>query len=164
VVARFIGELTNAVNVRIHTLKIDNVIVQNFQIMDQLAAWIIDTGAIYYFSYVKAWFILMRTYEVDITTANRSTKSAGIGDIKIVFEDHILILYDVVYVPTLQVNIISPEQLKTRNYIGYTHWFPNRLFDGDTQKTIVEADLSLGLPVISSKTTLIDHINAVRLH
>jgi hypothetical protein len=109
VVAKLIGESTNAVNVRIHTLKIDDVIVQNFQIIDQLTAWIIDTGAIYYFSCVKAWFILMRTYEMDITIVNKSTKSAGIGNIKMVFGDHILMLYDVVYVPTLQVNIISPK-------------------------------------------------------
>jgi hypothetical protein len=164
VVARFIGEPTKAVNVRIHTLKIDDVIVQNFQITNALAAWIIDTGATHHFSCVNAWFISMRTYEVDITTANRSTKSAGIGDIKMVFGDYILMLYDVVYVPTLKVNIISPEQLKTRNHVGYTHWFPNRLFDGNTQKTIVEADSSSGLPVISSRTTPIDHINAARLH
>jgi hypothetical protein len=51
----------------------------------------------------------MRTYEMDIITANRSTKSAGIGDIKIVFRNYILMLYDVVYVFTLKVNIISPE-------------------------------------------------------
>jgi hypothetical protein len=88
----------------------------------------------------------------------------GIGNIKMVFGDYILMLYDVVYVPILQVNIISLEQLKTRNYVGYTHWFFNRLFDGDTEETIVEADLSSGLPVISSITTPIDHINAVRLY
>jgi hypothetical protein len=46
---------------------------------------------------------------MNITTANRSTKSAGIGNIKIVFGDYILILYDVVYVPILKVNIISPK-------------------------------------------------------
>jgi hypothetical protein len=63
----------------------------------------------------------MRTYEVNIITANRSTKSAGIGDIKMVFRDYILMLYDVVYVPILKVNIISPEQLKTRNHVGYTY-------------------------------------------
>jgi hypothetical protein len=63
----------------------------------------------------------MRTYEVDIIIINKSTKSAGIGNIKIVFGDYILMLYDVVYVPILKVNIILPEQLKTRNYIGYTH-------------------------------------------
>ena len=120
-VARFIGELTKAVNVRLHSLKIDDVIVQNFQITNALAAWIIDTGATHHFSCVNVWFILMRTYEVDITIANRSTKSAGIGDIKMVFGDYILMLYDVVYVPTLKVNIISPEQLKTRNHVGYTH-------------------------------------------
>jgi hypothetical protein len=51
----------------------------------------------------------MRTYEMDITIANRSTKSAGIGNIKIVFKDYILILYDVVYIFTLKVNIISPK-------------------------------------------------------
>jgi hypothetical protein len=106
----------------------------------------------------------MRTYEIDITTANRSTKSAGIKDIKMVFKDYILILYDVVYVPTLKINIISPEQLKTRNHVGYTYWFPNRLFNRNTQKTIVEADLSSGLPIISSRTTPINHINAARLH
>jgi hypothetical protein len=106
----------------------------------------------------------MRTYEMDITTANRSTKSAGIGDIKMVFRDYILMLYDVVYVSTLKVNIISPEQLKTRNHVGYTYWFLNRLFDGNTQKTIVEADSSSGLPVISSRTTPINYINAARLY
>jgi hypothetical protein len=106
----------------------------------------------------------MRTYEVDIITTNRLTKSAGIGDIKMVFGDYILMLYDVVYILILKVNIISPEQLKTRNHVGYTHWFFNRLFNGNTQKTIVEADLSSGLPVISSRTTLIDHINAAKLH
>jgi hypothetical protein len=63
----------------------------------------------------------MRTYEVNITTTNRSTKSAGIENIKMVFGDYILILYDIVYVLTLKVNIISPKQLKTRNHIGYTH-------------------------------------------
>jgi hypothetical protein len=63
----------------------------------------------------------MRTYEVDIIITNRSTKSAGIENIKMVFGDYILILYDVVYISTLKINIISPEQLKTRNYIGYTH-------------------------------------------
>jgi len=109
VVARFIGELTKAVNVRIHTLKIDNVIVQNFQITNALAAWIIDIGATHHFSCVNAWFILIKTYEVDIIIANRSTKSAGIGNIKMVFGDYILILYDVVYIPILKVNIISPE-------------------------------------------------------
>jgi hypothetical protein len=51
----------------------------------------------------------MRTYEVDIIIINRLTKSAGIKNIKMVFEDYILILYDVVYVPILKVNIISPE-------------------------------------------------------
>jgi hypothetical protein len=51
----------------------------------------------------------MRTYEVDITITNRSTKSAGIRNIKMVFGDYILILYDVVYIPILKVNIISPE-------------------------------------------------------
>jgi hypothetical protein len=106
----------------------------------------------------------MRTYEVDIIIANRSTKSAGIGNIKMVFKDYILMLYDVVYILILKVNIISPEQLKTRNYVGYIYWFPNRLFNGNTQKTIVEADLLSGLPVISSRTTLINHINAARLH
>jgi hypothetical protein len=129
VIARFIGEPTKTVNVRLHSLKIDNIIVQNFQITNALAAWIIDTGVTYYFSCVNTWFISMRTYEVDITTANRSTKSAGIGNIKMVFGDYILMLYDVVYVLILKVNIISPEQLKTRNYVGYTHWFLNRLFD-----------------------------------
>jgi hypothetical protein len=51
----------------------------------------------------------MRTYEVNIIITNRSTKSAGIENIKMVFEDYILMLYDVVYIPILKVNIISPE-------------------------------------------------------
>jgi hypothetical protein len=51
----------------------------------------------------------MRTYEVDIIIVNRSTKSAGIGNIKMVFGDYILILYDVVYILILKVNIISLE-------------------------------------------------------
>jgi hypothetical protein len=46
---------------------------------------------------------------MDITTANKLTKSAGIRDIKMVFGDYILMLYDVVYVLTLKINIISPE-------------------------------------------------------
>jgi hypothetical protein len=58
---------------------------------------------------------------MDIITTNRLTKSAGIKNIKMVFGDYILILYDIVYIPTLKVNIISPEQLKTRNHVGYTH-------------------------------------------
>jgi hypothetical protein len=58
---------------------------------------------------------------MDIIIANRSTKSAGIRNIKMVFKDYILMLYDVVYIPTLKVNIISSEQLKTRNHIGYTY-------------------------------------------
>jgi hypothetical protein len=77
--------------------------------MNVLAAWIIDINVIYHFSCVNAWFILMRTYEVNIIIANRLTKSVGIRDIKMVFGDYILMLYDVVYIPTLKVNIISPE-------------------------------------------------------
>ncbi len=65
----------------------------------------------------------------------------------------------------MKVNVLSIERLKKDNYIDYLNWFPYRLFEGETGRIIIEADISSGLPIISSgKTHKIDHFKALKTY
>ncbi len=102
---------------------------------------------------------------VDISTASSSIASEGIGNVVLTFGDYELILTGVIYAPRLKVNVLSTERLKKDHYIGYSNWFPHRLFEGETGRTIVEADISSGLPIISpGKTSEIDHFDALKTY
>jgi hypothetical protein len=58
-------------------------------------------------------------------------------------------LQNVIYVPELRLNILSTERLKKDNFIKYSNWIPYYLFNKALGKTIVEADVLLGLLIIS---------------
>ena len=85
----------------------------------------------------------------NVSTAGPSIQSEGVGTVQLPVGDYELALQDVIHVPDLRLNILSAERLKKDNYIGYSNWIPHHLFDGATGKTIVEADGSSGLPVVS---------------
>lgn len=111
--------------------------------------WIIDTGASHHFCARKEWFQSYKDLATDVTTAGPSIRSEGIGTIRLPVGDNDIVLQNVIYVPDLRLNILSTERLKKDNCIGYSNWIPYHLFDGATGRTIVEADASSGLPVIS---------------
>ena len=127
--------------------------------------WIIDTGASHHFCSRKEWF---RTYEdltTDVTTAGPSIRSEGAGTIRLPVGDHHIALQNVIHVPDLRLNILSAERLKKDNCIGYSNWIPHHLFDGTTGRTIVEADASSGLPIISvGQTGKLNHFEALDLY
>jgi hypothetical protein len=127
--------------------------------------WIIDTGASHHFCSRKEWF---RTYEdltTDVTTAGPSIRSEGAGTIRLPVGDHHIALQNVIHVPDLRLNILSAERLKKDNCIGYSNWIPHHLFDGTTGRTIVEADASSGLPIISvGQTGELNHFEALDLY
>jgi hypothetical protein len=57
--------------------------------------------------------------------------SVRIGDVRLQFDEYILILRNVFYVPDLMINVISVEKLKIDNYVSYISWL-HSLFDGET--------------------------------
>ena len=69
-----------------------------------------------------------------------------------------MVLKDVIYSPSLLVNVISTERLKKDNYVGYSNW-PNRLFDGGTGETIARTDTSSGLPTVAIDSRVSQNFN-----
>jgi hypothetical protein len=105
------------------------------------SVFIIDSGATHHFTFQKNLLRNFRIWKIDVNTADSSCPSQGIGDIHLNFEDYDLILKNVIYSPFLLVKVISTERLKKDNYVKYSNW-PNRLFDGGTEKTIMRTDIS----------------------
>ena len=127
--------------------------------------WIIDTGASHHFCARKEWFQTYEDLATDVTTAGPSIRSEGTGTIRLPVGDNDIALQNVIHVPDLRLNILSAERLKKDNCIGYSNWMPHHLFDGATGKTIVEADASSGLPVISiGQSGELDHFEALDLY
>jgi hypothetical protein len=89
----------------------------------------------------------------------------GVGTIRLPVGDYELALQNVIHVPDLRLNILSAERLKKDNCIGYSNRIPHHLFDGTTGKTIVEADGSTGLPIISvDRSGELHHFKALELY
>ena len=111
--------------------------------------WIIDTGASHHFCARKEWYQTYENLVTNVSTAGPSIQSEGVGTVRLPVGDHEIALQNVIHVPELRLNILSAERLKKDNFIGYSNWILHHLFDRTTGKTIVEADESSGLPVIS---------------
>ena len=127
--------------------------------------WIINTGASHHFYARKEWFQTYEDLATDVTMAGPSIRSEGTGTIRLPVGDNDIALQNVIHVPDLRLNILSAERLKKDNCIGYSNWMPHHLFDGATGKTIVEADASSGLPVISiGQSGELDHFEALDLY
>ncbi len=88
-------------------------------------------------------------YEVNIRTVSDHVNSEGIGRVRITLEIHEVVLEKVIYVSNLRLNIVSTERLKEDSYIGYSNLMPHCLYDGATGETLVEADDSSGILVIT---------------
>jgi len=132
---------------------------------DAAQRWIIDTGASHHFCARKEWFKTYQDLATDVTTAGPSIRSEGVGTIRLPVGDNDIALQNVIHVPDLRLNILSAERLKKDNCIGYSNWIPHHLFDGATGKTIVEADASSGLPVISvGQSGELNHFEALDLY
>jgi ATP sulfurylase len=87
--------------------------------------------------------------------------SARIGNIRLQFDEYILILRNVFYVPDLMINVISVEKLKVNNYINYTSW-PHSLFNKETLQTFVIADSTRDIPTIDMNHLVKLNINTAR--
>ena len=61
------------------------------------------------------------------------------GIIRLPVGDNDIALQNVIHVLDLRLNILSAERLKKDNCIGYSNWIPHHLFDGATDRTIVES-------------------------
>jgi Reverse transcriptase (RNA-dependent DNA polymerase)/Integrase core domain len=127
--------------------------------------WIIDTGASHHFCARKEWYQTYENLVTNISTAGPSIQSEGVGTVRLPVGDHEIALQNVIHVPELRLNILSAERLKKDNFIGYSNWIPHHLFDGTTGRTIVEADASSGLPIISvSQSGELNHFEALDLY
>ncbi len=74
-------------------------------------------------------------------------------------------LEKVIHIPNLRLNIVSTERLKEDSYIGYSNLIPHCLYDGATGETLVEADGSSEIPVITvGQSNKIDHFQALELY
>jgi Reverse transcriptase (RNA-dependent DNA polymerase)/Integrase core domain len=127
--------------------------------------WIIDTGASHHFCARKEWYQTYENLVTNISTAGPSIQSEGVGTVRLPIRDYEIALQNVIHVPELRLNILSTERLKKDNFIGYSNWIPHHLFEGTTGKTIVEADGSSGLPIISvSQSGELNHFEALDLY
>jgi len=127
--------------------------------------WIIDTGASHHFCARKEWYQTYENLVTNVSTAGPSIQSEGVGTVRLPVGDHEIALQNVIHVPELRLNILSAERLKKDNFIGYSNWIPHHLFDGTTGKTIVEADGSSGLPIISvNQSGELNHFEALDLY
>jgi hypothetical protein len=127
--------------------------------------WIIDTGASHHFYARKEWYQTYENLVTNVSTAGPSIQSEGVGTVRLPVGDYEIALQNVIHVPELRLNILSAERLKKDNFIGYSNWIPHHLFDGTTGKTIVEADGSSGLPIISvSQSGELNHFEALDLY
>ena len=99
-------------------------------------------------------------------------KSKGIRMVRLLVRNYKLALQNVIYILNLKLNILLTERLKCNNYVKYSNQILYYLFDRATRRTIVKANRSLGLPVISfsllgEETNLLgelDHFKAFNLY
>ena len=127
--------------------------------------WIIDTGASHHFCARKEWYQTYENLVTNVSTAGPSIQSEGVGTVRLSIGDYEIALQNVIHVPELRLNILSTERLKKDNFIGYSNWIPHHLFEGTTGKTIVEADGSSGLPIVSiSQSGELNHFEALDLY
>ena len=54
-----------------------------------------------------------------------------------------------IYVLNLKLNILSTKRLKRDNYVRYSNWILHYLFNRATGRTIIKANRSFGLLIIS---------------
>ncbi len=68
-------------------------------------------------------------------------------------------------IPVSVLSIVSTERLKENSYIEYSNLIPHCLYDGATGETLVEADSSSGILVITvGQSNEINHFQALDLY
>lgn len=110
--------------------------------------WIIDTGASHHICFDKSLFKTLESYKVLIQAGTSTATSKGQGQIDLNVDGNILSLHGALYAPQLRFNLLSTEQLRRENFVGYDS-IPNTLYNGEDDTVIAVADSSSGIPFIN---------------
>ena len=117
------------------------------QVLEQ---WLVDSGATHHFCGVREWFESYTPLQIPVQTAETTINAAGYGTIQLKLKGRVVTLQDVIYIPNLDINVISTERIKKDNAIGYSN-HPHGLFDIRTNQLIEAITVKSDLPTIGGK-------------
>ena len=116
-----------------------------------LNTWLVDSGATHHFCGHRDWFESYTSLHIPVQTAEITMNATGYGTIQLKLGNRVVTLQDVIYIPNLEINVISTERIKKDNAIGYSNHNPHGLFDTRTNQLIQAISVKSDLPTIGGK-------------
>ena len=95
-------------------------------------------------------FTELRPARIPIQTAGGLVFCEGIGTVYLELHEYTVLLQNVLYLPNLQMNILSTKKLGDDHHIGYSSFEPHCLFEGHIGNILVEVNELMGLPYITT--------------
>ena len=116
-----------------------------------LFIWLVDSGATHHFCGHRDWFETFTPFQIPVQTAETTLNATSYGTIQLKLGDRVITLQDVIYIPELEINVISTERIKNDNAIGYSNYNLHGLIDIRTNWLIEAITVKSNLPTIGGK-------------
>ena len=114
--------------------------------------WILDSGTTHHFTPYKGLLSCFSYAPMTVSSTDSSSESIDSGEFDLSLNSTNFALKDVIYVPSIKVNILFTNRLLRDHDISYTNVAEHCLYKQET--LLARTDVSNGLPIISTREQL----------